>query len=171
MVKVRRAVRADVRAISELRVAGWRAAYPGLVPQEMLDRQDPVRETQRRGAAWESRTCDAELVAVDATGAVIGWAVAGPARDDEFAGAGELYALYAHPDHWSTGVGHVLMTAAEEVLRGAGYRRAYLLVLAGNTRAAGFYERHGWIEDGTEVHDERPHGVLVERRRVRDLSA
>ncbi len=138
MVEVRHAVRSDVRAISELRVAGWRAAYTGLVPQEMLDRQDPEREAERRDAAWESRTCDAELVAVDERGSVVGWAVAGAARDEAWTGAGELYALYAHPEHWSTGVGHALIRAAENVLREAGYRRAYLLVLTGNERAARF---------------------------------
>ncbi|UFU04960.1 GNAT family N-acetyltransferase [Ruania halotolerans] len=169
MVTVRPAVRDDVRAISELRVAGWRAAYAGLVPPEMLGGLDAAREAQYRAEHWDRRTSDAELVAL-AEGMVVGWAVAGPARNPDWAGAGELYGLYAHPDHWSTGVGHALLVAVEGALRAAGYSRAYLLVLAGNERAAGFYGGHGWIEDGVEVSDERPGGVLIERRRVRDLT-
>ncbi|SED97273.1 GNAT family N-acetyltransferase [Ruania alba] len=169
-MRVRAAVRGDARAISELRIAGWHAAYRGLVPEEMLDSLDADREAERRTATWDTRAKDAELVAVDDDGAVIGWAVAGPARDPEWSGAGELYGLYADPDHWSTGVGHALMVAIEDALREVGYARAYLLVLVGNDRAAGFYERHGWVEDGAEVRDERPGGALIERRRVRDLT-
>jgi hypothetical protein len=49
-------------------------------------------------------------------------------------------------------------------------------VLDGNDRAARFYERHGWHEDGAVKEDERIVGntgvpALRERRRVRDLDA
>jgi hypothetical protein len=48
-------------------------------------------------------------------------------------------------------------------------------VLEGNDRAAAFYERHGWHEDGGVMVDERVIGghtafALHERRRVRDLA-
>ena len=66
------------------------------------------------------------------------------------------------------------MLEAEERLRAAGFTRAHLWVLEGNDRAASFYERHGWREDGAFQDDdqlirgEHPQ-TLRERRRVRDL--
>lgn len=161
----------DALAIATVRVAGWRTAYLGLVPQEMLDALDPDDEAVRRRERWGERHAhphDAELVA-EVDGDVVGWAVAGRSRDEGHAG-GELYGLYVLPEHWSTGVGHLLLTEVETRLRSFGYAVAHLWVLDGNERAAGFYERHGWAEDGGVQRDERGPYVLHERRRVRRLA-
>jgi RimJ/RimL family protein N-acetyltransferase len=66
------------------------------------------------------------------------------------------------------------MTDAEIRLREAGFEHAHLWVLDGNVRAAAFYERHGWHEDGVAKDDDEliagPHPqTLRERRRVRRL--
>ena len=52
---------------------------------------------------------------------------------------------------WGTGLGHRLLVAT------LGERAAYLWVLAGNDRATGFYERHGFALDGA-VDDGDAHG-------------
>lgn len=173
---VRRAKVDDTRAIARIRVEGWRVAYAGLLDAGMLAALDPEREARVRRARWDAHHADprgAELVA-EVDGETVGWAVTGPARESDAVRHGELYALYVHPSGWSTGVGHALMVAAEDALRGAGFRHALLWVLDGNERAAGFYERHGWREDGrTKVDDRQIAGmsaVLRERRRMRDLS-
>ncbi|WP_180923796.1 GNAT family N-acetyltransferase [Nocardioides marinisabuli] len=84
-----------------------------------------------------------------------GWsafASALPARDDDPALPGlELTALYVRARCWGTGLGHRLLEAA------VGDRAAYLWVLAGNERATGFYERHGFVLDGA-VDDSDDHG-------------
>ncbi|QIG39862.1 GNAT family N-acetyltransferase [Microbacterium sp. 4R-513] len=173
-VRVRRATVDDARAIATIRIRTWREAYRGLIPEEVMDRFDIDRETERRTVHWDDRHADpqsVELIAeVDAE--PVGWATAGPSRDDD--GSGEVYAIYALPEHWSTGVGHALLVEAERALRAAGFRRAHLWYLDGNERAASFYERHGWIEDGRTKLDDRLLGdeqvaPLLERRRVRDL--
>ena len=175
-VVVRRATVEDARSIATIRVETWRAAYQGLIADEVLDRLDIDRETERRVTHWDDRHADpqaTELIA-EVDGEAVGWAAAGPSRDGETPEWGEVYAIYALPGHWSTGVGHALMLGAERFLRSAGFRRAHLWYLDGNERAASFYERHGWIEDGTTKLDERlvadPKApALLERRRVRDL--
>ena len=91
------------------------------------------------------------------------------ARDEHAPGSGELWGIYAHPDAWSTGVGHALITAVEQALRSDGHETAYLWVLEGNERAARFYERHGWASDGARKVDTRPGLVLHERRHVKLL--
>jgi len=178
-VTVRRATAADARAIATIRVTSWRAAYDGLVPTALLDRLDIRFEAQRRAQNWGRYHGDPrsmEFLALR-SGRPVGWASVGPCRDDDVGAGvrGELLALYALPAQWSTGVGHALITAAEDALRSSGFRIASLWVLDGNERAARFYERHGWREDGAVKDDERIVGgtgipALRERRRVRDLS-
>ncbi|WP_036284470.1 GNAT family N-acetyltransferase [Microbacterium luticocti] len=176
-ITVRPAQVTDARAISTIRISSWRVAYAGLIPAAVLDRLDVEAEAQRRALQWEKYHTDprvADFVA-EVDGAPAGWASSGPCRDDDGPDRGELYALYALPEHWSTGVGHALMVAVEHALRAAGYRTASLWVLDGNERAAAFYQRHGWREDGTAKDDDRIVGrtgvaPLHERRRVRDLA-
>jgi GNAT superfamily N-acetyltransferase len=173
---VRRATREDARAIAVVRVETWRVAYDGLIDPALLAHLDVEREAQARDERWDEYSADprsAQFVA-EVDGEVVGWAAVGPCRDDGGRERGEVYAIYALPAHWSTGVGHALMTAAEDALREVGYAEAVLWVLDGNVRAAGFYERHGWREDGTAKEDARIVGdtgasPLRERRRIRDL--
>lgn len=177
VITVRHATREDARAIATVRIVTWRAAYAGMIDDALLDAMDIDREAERRaGAHWERYHADphaCELVA-EVDGRIVGWASSGPTRDDDLAGEGELYAIYVLPEHWSTGVGHELMAGSERGLRDAGFDRASLWVLDGNDRAASFYERHGWREDGAVKLDDRIVGgtgarPLPERRRVREL--
>lgn len=66
-------------------------------------------------------------------------------------------ALYVRAEVYSTGVGYLLMNVA------IGKDAAYLWVLEGNARAIGFYERQGFIFDGTTKVER----VGLERRMVR----
>lgn len=173
---VRDATRDDATAISHVRVDTWRAAYAGLVAQELLDGMDALREGERRRERWDELHVDTrggELIA-EVDGVTAGWAALGVSIDDDRPRDGQLYAIYARPEFWSRGVGRALILTAEQRLRAAGFRKAHLWVLDGNERAAAFYERHGWREDGAVMTDERrsPGGeahTLFERRRVRDL--
>lgn len=177
-VVVRAATRADAPAIARVRVETWRAAYAGLIAPEVLDQLDAEREGARRAELWDEYHADprtGEFVAQDGDD-VVGWAATGPATDETPGEHGQIFAIYVVPAHWSTGVGHVLLTAAEDHLPTAGYTRAVLWVLDGNERAARFYERHGWLEDGATLVEDRLVGgaaahALHERRRVKDLTA
>ncbi len=175
-VSIRRSTREDARAISTIRIEAWRAAYRGLIDEVLLDRMDVEAETERRTTHWDEHHADprsAEFIAeVDAQ--PVGWAVAGPALEPDAVRSGQLYAIYALPAHWSTGVGHALMDAVEHALRDAGFARAHLWVLDGNARAAAFYERHGWVETGEVKLDDHLAGdsgaaPLRERERVKRL--
>jgi GNAT superfamily N-acetyltransferase len=173
---VRTATREDSAAISHIRVDTWRAAYAGLVAQEVLDVLDAEAETERRIARWDENRIDPKVVELvaEVNGRPAGWAALGSSLDDDRPRDGQLYAIYARPEYWSRGVGHALLITAERHLQAAGYRKAHLWVLDGNERAAAFYEAHGWREDGRTLTDERRGQggavyTLFERRRVRDL--
>ncbi|MFO7776986.1 MAG: GNAT family N-acetyltransferase [Nitriliruptoraceae bacterium] len=157
----------DVEALGDLHVAAWQAAYRGLMPDAYLD---GLRARDR--AAWwvavlsrPQRDADVlQVAAVD--GRVRGSVVAGPARDDEAAGHGEVFALNVHPVVWGSGVGSALLTVAQTGLGEAGFEHAVLWVVPGNMRARRFYEHAGWsVDDARRV--EQVHGVSVEEVRYR----
>jgi GNAT superfamily N-acetyltransferase len=105
------------------------------------------------------------LVAItDST--ICGLATTGLYRDKDLSNFGELMAIYIDPATMGTGIGHLLMTAARERLRGVGVRGAVLWVLDANVRARRFYERDGWRFDGTR-RTEIFGGTTVEEVRYR----
>ncbi|GAA2176682.1 hypothetical protein GCM10009846_31440 [Agrococcus versicolor] len=176
-VSVRVATVDDARAIATVQVETWRAAYADLMPAPLLQRMDVDRNAERRATLWDERHADPRAIdlVAERDGAVVGWASVGATDQDDLPGHGQLYAIYAVASTWSSGVGRALMAAAEDALRDGGFERACLYVLDGNDRAARFYERCGWREDGHSWIDQRfgYGGVLVpllERRRIRDLA-
>ncbi|MFE7664939.1 GNAT family N-acetyltransferase [Streptomyces celluloflavus] len=162
---------ADIDAVSAVRVQGWQAAYPGLMPQAYLDAMSVARDAAERRSRFGRRLPQAcDLVAVR-EGAVAGWAALGPARDPDLSGtpdtpgvsdapaaeppadppaAGELFALYVTPGLTGTGIGRALLTAGPDRARAAGWETLCLWVVRGNTRARRFYERAGFVPDGAE---------------------
>jgi len=62
---------------------------------------------------------------------------------------GWLDGLYVVPESWGTGVAGELHDAGLEHLRSLGDAECRLWVLEANTRARRFYERRGWVRDGT----------------------
>ena len=154
-VSLRRAELADADALAHLHLDVWDDAYTGLMPQGILDdRRERVDERVER---WRDILTEPRptWVAEDAEG-LIGFASAGPARDNDVDDLLELYSLYVRASYWGAGVGYALL---EETV---GDRAAYLWVLASNARAIGFYERQGFRLDGTEdEHDEGRHVRMV----------
>lgn len=169
-MEIRSAEVSDARGIALVHVTSWRAAYRGLMPDAVLD----GLSVEQREARWREILGDPDATArtlvADRDGELVGWANYGPGRDPGAAGQGELQGLYAHPNAFSTGVGHALISAVETILRQDGFSSAYLWVLDGNDRAATFYERHGWIDDGAVKLDERHNMTLRELRRTKPLA-
>jgi GNAT superfamily N-acetyltransferase len=167
---IRGATVEDAHGLALVHVRSWQQAYRGLMPQDVLDNLSIAeREANWARIVAETPRGSRTLVALD-DDRLVAWASYGDARDADAVGTGELWGIYAHPDYWSTGVGHVLIEAVEEALRADGHGTAYLWVLEGNDRAAAFYERHGWASDGGEKVDRRPGLVLRERRYVKRLA-
>jgi GNAT superfamily N-acetyltransferase len=154
-VTVRRARPADARAIAEVHVRTWQAAYRHAFPAEVLDnlsvdaRETPWRERVEEGyAVWVAETKDR----------IVGFSAAGPSRTEEE--TGELYAIYILPEAWGSGAASELMVAAKDWFGQEGYAKAMLWVLADNPRARRFYEREGWWAEGTRI--DTVHGTDVE---------
>jgi RimJ/RimL family protein N-acetyltransferase len=160
---VRRAVVEDADAIGRAHVTAWQAAYRGQMPDDLLDRLDPVA----RAAQWRERIETGEavpLVVEDEGGEVVGVAHVGPDRQQP--ARGELWMINLAPEAWGKGLGRALLEGATGELRVLGYDEAVLWVLDGNTRARRFYEAAGWHADGTAKREDVG-GVAVTEVRYR----
>jgi GNAT superfamily N-acetyltransferase len=130
---LRPAAAADAPEVAEIWRLGWPDGHLGHVPQELVD--------VRTDESFHTRA--AERVG-DTTVAVVGDRVAGFVM----VVADEVEQVYVSGEHRGSGVATALLTEAERQVRAAGHDRAWLAVVAGNSRARRFYERCGWTDEG-----------------------
>ncbi|MBI3747084.1 MAG: GNAT family N-acetyltransferase [Chloroflexi bacterium] len=147
-MRIRQATLGDAARIAEIRVTAWRATYTGIVPESILDALDVARN-----AAWLTRRLEdpgttATLVAEEG-GAVVGYVLLSPAHDPDADGLGEVEAIYLDPSATGRGLGRALLGAAIARLVEAGHPAVVLWVLTDNGPARRFYEREGFVLDGT----------------------
>lgn len=120
----------DEETLARLKVVCWREAYPGLLPQPLLDRLDARREE----AGWH-----------DALGRGIAWIVeqsGSPVGFGHMEGA-EVTTLYVRKEDHGRGVGAALLSHLFDEIACLGRREAFLWVLEKNMKARGFYEHMG----------------------------
>jgi len=172
-VELRDATADDAGAIAAVHVRSWRAAYRGLLPDDVLD---GLSVADREGS-WSRRLGElpprTSAVVATIADVVVGVASTGPplvAAERADPAVGDLYVLYLDPDVWRRGIGTRLHAVALDRLRDNGFTRAGLWVLDTNARALGFYRRRGWADTGRTQLDRGPGGaVLRERRLHREL--
>jgi GNAT superfamily N-acetyltransferase len=169
-VRIRPAEERDAREIASVHVRGWRAAYPGMVPQATLDAlSEPDREDRWRRGLRNPLAEDRTFVA-EGDGRVLGVVSTGLCRDeDEPTGTAEVFLLYVDPDLIGTGIGRDLLRHAERDLEARGYLRATLWVLEANDRARRFYGIAGWRPDGSDHALEMSGEAVVEVHYEREL--
>ena len=81
------------------------------------------------------------VVACDATGSVVGYAVA--RRSDDLL---DLHRIAVEPEHRRAGVARVMLAELRRAGREAGTSRMLLEVSAANTGALGFYAAEGFVQ-------------------------
>jgi GNAT superfamily N-acetyltransferase len=149
-LRVRRASAADARAIAEIGVKSWQAAYRSLLPDAFLD----GLLAGPREAAWrsllESDEADASPAwLAEREGVAVGYLAGGPPRDEDVPLPGaEVYAIYVLPEAWRGGAGRALLAAGVDHWRRQGAGSLVLWVLEGNAAGRAFYEALGWRPDG-----------------------
>ena len=175
MATIRDATPADAGAIAAVQVASWRAAYRGLLPDEVLAGLSVPGLTQMWTGRFAASPPRSSVVVACAGEAIVGFASGGPPEspdDRADPNLADVYTLYLDPAHWDRGIGAQLHDAVLARLAGHGFTHAGLWVLAGNERALRFYLRNGWTDTGRTQVDRGPQGVeLHERRLQRDLDA
>jgi len=155
---------ADAEALGRFHHRSWVDSYSDLVPPGWFDEHGP----QDRIDLWHRILAQPPPEGVRRTavfrpdGAPVAWCVAGvshpnegvpPVRDHE------LWGLYVDRSLHGSGLGQALLEWA------VADRPAQLWRARGNERAAAFYRRNGFRDDGTELTVDHP--PLVEVRMVR----
>ena len=146
----------DVPRLVELARRSWLSAFGQTVPFALISQWVLAdRETSWYQRHWP------EMLVMDDDGTVIGLVQAKGA---------EINGLWVHPDHQGTGAGTLLLKAGEEIIRGAGYDRAWLVCSEFNRKALAFYERRGYVVTQRD-HEVHPCGVAEEMVRLESLLA
>ena len=119
----------DLEPLTRIWHDGWAEAHAEFVPATLLAR--------RTLDSFRVRLSDFgnAIRTAGPVGAPLGLCVA---RNDE------LDQLYVAPNARGSGLAASLLADGEARLSAQGTKRAFLLCLIENTRAAGFYERFGW---------------------------
>lgn len=163
--EVRRAEPGEELAVAGVHVRAWLAAYRGLIDDDYLDNLRAEDRAAMHSFGAAAADAPETLLAVEGDD-ILGFVAFGPSRDEDTPGAGEIFALYIDPAHWSGGVGRLLMREARERLRQRGFDEGTLWVLEGNEQAERFYHAEDWQRDGAE-RAEDPYGPVVTVRRFR----
>ena len=152
---IRAATLEDARAIAEVHIASWKAAYAEILDLENLAHPLDVDE---RETAWRERIPKVSdegfrTWVAEVNGAIRGYSFTRPTEDDDLnpLEVAELTALYLHPDFFNTGLGKPLLERAVAGMRNQGFLQAVLWVLDDNARAIHFYRREGWRPDGARA--------------------
>lgn len=137
---VRAAVPDDATDIARVHIQAWRECYAHLLPAASLAGLEQGPREARWRTIIASATSDIWVASHETD--IVGWASAGPGRDDDGPRPRELEGIYVLASHYGSGAGQLLLDAA---VGGSG---AYLWIADDNPRAFAFYTRNGFIPDG-----------------------
>lgn len=140
--QLRQAGPEDAEAVVLMQTLAHEECYGHVLPADFFRarrRAIPERVERRRKHLAEPYP---RIIAVDGAGELVGFADAGPGRDQDNPVPLELYSLYTLRRTYGSGLGSALMAAAIADLP------AFLWVLEDNPRAHAFYLKHGFQPDG-----------------------
>ncbi len=140
----------DAPAVAELHHRSWIATYGPLLPRDQAARLTLAERVEHWERLLSEHSADRGSLVAEREGRIVGlveWEI-GPDGD---AAVGEVHAIHVAPEDRGRGTGKVLLVAAVQAMHSLGVRRAVLWVLEGNTTARRFYERQGWVSDGTRI--------------------
>jgi L-amino acid N-acyltransferase YncA len=167
---VREARAEDAVSIGEVHAEAWRVAYRDLFESKFLAAQVEVRRRQ-----WADMLADLQphgtVLLAERGHRVVAFSHFGPAEEGD--GKGEIFACYARPSAWASGVASTLLQRVQEALAEARFRDIRAWTLSGANRARHFYRKEGFRESGRrrewDYGDGRPVLELEYVRSIRHL--
>lgn len=135
-MSIRAAQTPDLGPLARLWWQGWRDAHLPLVPKALANRRTLDSFIVRMALALP------HVRAVGPVGAPLGF---------HLIKENELNQLYVEEESRGAGIAALLMADAEDRLLEAGVKTPWLACAIGNTRAARFYQKAGWVLTRTET--------------------
>ncbi len=146
----------DALDIAQVQVASWQVAYKGIVPDSYLI----TYTVEKRHQAWDliigrlEKTTSCLYVA-EVDNQIIGFSRAGPASLENVEFDAELFALYATPEFYGTGVGMSLFKKCIEFFQHQNHQNFYCWCMADNKIGNNFYKKaNGTLMDEKLKHRE-----------------
>lgn len=130
----------DCDSVAEIHVKAWQKVYPGIMPQDFLDKLDVAKRAEAWRSGMEKDSSLIRLVLVE-NHRVIGFCVGLHNRTPQLVpeAVGEIWAIYLHPDHWGRGRGSLLLKAFQERLQAS----FCIWVARDNKLGHRFYQKSG----------------------------
>jgi len=131
--------------------ACWRSAYKGIITDEYLDNMLAEQEQRTESCRQAlNEPGDYEFYCAKLGKEMIGRLVICKSRNSDKPAAGEIAAIYLLEEFWDKGYGRHMMNYALNRLKSMEYREVIVWVLEENYRAIHFYEKCGFIFDGSK---------------------
>ena len=146
---IRKATIDDAYKIAEILANSWLVAYKDIIPPKDLHKHGGI---ERRYQIIKTALAnpEGEFYIVFDDNIPCGHFMFGPSRDEDLPNFCEIVAFYAVKEFWDKGVGRAMMTFALYSIQSQKYNNVLLWVFKDNERAKKFYEKFGFIPDGTE---------------------
>ncbi len=163
--QVRPASVRDAKAIAEIHVSAWQAAYQGLLPAAHLD----ALSVEKRQSYWREaiENYEPQVHVVTDGSKVVGFVGFDRSRDKGTPSTtGEIWAMYVAPGAWSTGAGLALWDAARDGLEEEGCTKVTLWAHLRNERAMRFFELAGFKREMASAKTTEVGGVRLEEIRL-----
>jgi ribosomal protein S18 acetylase RimI-like enzyme len=146
---IRQATTDDSLSIAKVHVASWQCAYKGILSEDYLCKLN-VDISNNNFKKAISQNVETFFVA-ESNDTIIGFCAIGPTRDpiDNERITAEIYALYLFPEFFGKGIGKLLLENAEKYFYQKEHSQFVLWVLEKNEQARKFYEKSGFITDGS----------------------
>lgn len=143
-MKIKKASEEDIKSIARVYIDGWKTTYPGLVPDDYLDRLS-YEEAEQKWLNFLNHENEPFIyIAMNDVGKIIGFASGKSSDDENF--DGELYSLYLLQECRGLGVGKQLVSAIAKHFKEKGIASMLVWVMERNKSGLGFYERMGGKE-------------------------
>ena len=148
-ILIRKAVSDDARALAEVLVSSWRAAYKDIIPEDELAKNTNLEQRTSMFKRMLENPKGKFYIAFDGSNPC-GQCMFCESRDADLSGYAEIVSMYALKEYWGKGVGKAMMETALKEIADSGYGHVFLWALKDNIRAKKFYEKFGFVWDGAE---------------------
>lgn len=126
----------------------WQKAYTGIIPNHIIADFTPDKRAKIFEQALATRPEEYYMFTADDSPA--GLAILSKcSEEDQPDYVGEIYAIYFHPDYWGTQATDKGLKFCISRLKELGFTQIHIWVLEDNLRARIFYEKFGFVFDGS----------------------
>jgi RimJ/RimL family protein N-acetyltransferase len=148
-ITIRKAMINETYEFASCKIEAWQSAYKGIIPDEYLNSMS-VEQHAERYKEW-MKDQNTEYYFVICNNETAGILVLSKCDNEDKPNAGDIIAIYLLKPYWNKGHGRTMMNFAMDRLKQLGYDEVVIWSLEDNIRAKQFYEKFGFVFDGSKV--------------------